>query len=117
MGTNVAPPRNPAATNAALKQSPAPKPKAVLGPAAKIEAVRDHVVSTLLPLVEEFLAGKGADKRSDMHRRLGETIMAELLKLDGIETEDPQIRSRRKEVVREIQGYLDSLDKSLRESK
>jgi hypothetical protein len=66
--------------------------------------------------VNDFINGKGTEKRVDMHRRLGETIMAELLKLDGVETEDPEIRARRKELVKDIQGYLDALDKSLRES-
>jgi hypothetical protein len=110
MGSGAAPPR----------PSPSPQPKPIrLGPAETIEAVREHVVTTLLPLVNDFISGQGgemADKREDTHRRLGETIMAELLKLDGVETEDPQVRARRKEVVREIQGTLDSLDRALRES-
>jgi hypothetical protein len=99
------------------RPSPSPQPK--LGPVETIEAVRDHVVTTLLPLVNDFIAGNAGesrDKREDMHRRLGETIMSQLLKLDGVESEDPQVRARRKEVVREIQGMLDALDKALRES-
>ncbi|KAA8905749.1 BAG domain-containing protein [Sphaerosporella brunnea] len=100
--------------------SPPSQPKAVqLSPAETIEAVREHVVSTLLPLVNEFISGSGyepADKREDMHRRLAETIMAELLKLDGVESDDSTVRTRRKEVVREIQKMLESLDRALRVS-
>ena len=115
VGTNAAPPLRPTPKAAATP----PPPKAALGPSEKIEAVRDHVATTLFPLVDKFIAGEGAEspeKRADMHRRLGETIMGELLKLDGVETEDPKIRARRKEVVREIQGALDALDKALRKS-
>jgi len=115
VGTNSAPPSRPVPQAAATP----PPPKAPVGPAEKIEAVRDHVVTTLFPLVDNFIGGDGAEspeKRADMHRRLGETIMGELLKLDGVETEDPNIRARRKEVVREIQGALDALDKALKES-
>ncbi|KAI5853485.1 BAG domain-containing protein [Tricharina praecox] len=117
VGTNSAPPSRPGPNTAAATLPPPPKVK--LGPSEKIEAVRDHVVATLFPLVDDFIAGDGAEspeKRADIHRRLGETIMGELLKLDGVETEDPKIRARRKEVVREIQGALDALDKALRES-
>jgi hypothetical protein len=86
-------------------------------PADRIEAVREHVVSNLLPLVNDFIYDSrpeiGQSERDDAHRRLGETIMAELLKLDGVETEDPAIRARRKQVVKEIQSMLDGLDQAL----
>ena len=120
IGTNAAPARAPNASPAPAtipsRAAATPKPAAALSPAAKIEAVRDRVVNTLLPLVNDFISGNVTDKRSDIHGRLGETIMAELLKLDGVESEDVQVRARRKEVVKEIQGYLDSLDKALAES-
>ncbi|KAA8914562.1 BAG domain-containing protein [Sphaerosporella brunnea] len=127
MGSNAPPPnkptRNSDAAAAASSSTPPPaatpspqpqKPKPPVGPAEKIETVRGHVISTLLPLVHDFIAGKGDEnKRDDMHRRLTETIMAEVLKLDGVETDDPAIRARRKEVVKEVQGLLDALDKAL----
>jgi hypothetical protein len=118
VGSNVPPPSAPKHKEGPgpLPREPARSPEPPRGPAEKIKAVRDHVTTKLLPLVNDFINGKGTEKRVDTHRRLGETIMAELLKLDGVETEDPEIRARRKELVKDIQGYLDALDKSLRES-
>lgn len=89
------------------------------GPAGTIEAVRSRVAVDLQPDVRAFVDGgssrSSANSRAEAHRRLSETIMGELLKLDGVETDDPHLRARRKEVVREIQAVLDSLDRSLRE--
>ncbi|KAF8251831.1 hypothetical protein K440DRAFT_637067 [Wilcoxina mikolae CBS 423.85] len=116
MGSNAQPFSAPKTSGSPKREEPPRTPEPPKGPAEKIEAVRDHVNTKLLPLVNDFINGKGTEKRVDMHRRLGETIMAELLKLDGVETEDPEIRARRKELVKDIQGYLDALDKSLRES-
>jgi hypothetical protein len=114
MGSNAAPPKAASAPPPPPQPQQKPKAKTPAGPAEKIEAVRDHVISTLLPLVNDFISGKGdVNKREDVHRRLSETIMAEVLKLDGVESEDPKIRARRKAVVKEIQGILDSLDKAL----
>ena len=89
------------------------------GPAGTIEAVRSRVAVDLQPDVRAFVDGgssrSSANSRAEAHRRLSETIMGELLKLDSVETDDQHLRARRKEVVREIQAVLDSLDRSLRE--
>jgi len=124
MGTNAAPPSAPKTkgSNASLRslKQPQPSPQASPQPEAKkpvtaaeiIEAVRAEVEMKLLPLIEEFLANppEDPDKRKDQHRRLSETVMGELLKLDSVESSEPDIRARRKEVVREIQGTLERLD-------
>lgn len=84
-----------------------------------LEGVRDEFRTTLKPKAVDFITRPPPTKEvaSDMHTRLGETIMGQcLLKLDGVETEDPEIRAMRKELVREVQGILDELDRVLRET-
>jgi hypothetical protein len=51
-------------------------------------------------------------KRIDEHRKLSESVMQHiLLKLDGVETDGvPEIRARRKELVRQVQEILKELD-------
>jgi hypothetical protein len=118
MGTNAQPPSRPAESPPVQQQQQQQRRDLPKSPAAKIEAVRDDVLM-LLPQVDEFIANSPpleAAKRADLHRRLGETIMGELLKLDSVETEDPVVRAKRKEVVKEIQGTLDALDRALRGS-
>ncbi|KAI5847785.1 hypothetical protein DFP73DRAFT_543147 [Morchella snyderi] len=90
--------------------------KPVLTPMQKIDAVWDGIVVTLLPLTEEFMDSPPADaaKRADMHRRLSETMMGELLKLDSVESSEPEVRARRKGVVKDIQKVLDGLDRVLK---
>lgn len=87
--------------------------KPVLTPMMKIDAVWDGIVANLLPLMEEFTNNPPADeaKRADMHRRLSETMMGELLKLDSVESSEPEVRARRKGVVKDIQKILDGLDR------
>lgn len=91
--------------------------KPVLTPMQKIDAVWDGIVANLLPLTEEFMNSPPADaaKRADMHRRLSETMMGELLKLDSVESSEPEVRARRKGVVKDIQKVLDGLDRVLKE--
>ncbi|KAG0634300.1 hypothetical protein HOY80DRAFT_1012538 [Tuber brumale] len=104
-----------------LPPSPTPSPqpevkKLPLTPFQQIEAVWEGIVADLHPLVNDFLQNPPADvdKRADTHRRLTETMMGELLKLDSVESGEPEVRARRKEVVRQIQGTFDSLDALLK---
>lgn len=88
------------------------------GPFAKLDELDHHYMSTLHPLLREYVADPPADpkKREDEHRKISETIMAQvLLKLDEIETNgDPDARTRRKELVRKVQDELKELDAKLR---
>lgn len=91
--------------------------KKVLTPMEKIDAVWDGIVANLMPLMDEFMNSppEDAGKRADMHRRLSETMMGELLKLDSVESGEPEVRARRKGVVKDIQKVLDGLDRVLKE--
>lgn len=102
---------------ATVPGTPEPEARKVLSPMEKIDAVWDGIGVTLMPLVEEFMNNPPADevKRADTHRRLSETMMGELLKLDSIESDDLDVRARRKGVVKDIQKVLDGLDRVLRE--
>lgn len=86
-------------------------------PMEMIEAVWDGIVANLMPLMNEFMNSPPADavKRADTHRRLSETMMGELLKLDSVESGEPDVRARRKGVVKDIQKVLDGLDRVLKE--
>lgn len=66
------------------------------------------------PLCAQFIASPPGDetKRDDEHRRISESVMQHiLLKLDGVDTDgDPDIRARRKLLVREVQDALKKID-------
>lgn len=101
------------------KPAAAPEPiKKVLTPNEQIDAIRTTNETIIYPLIDAFLANppKG-EKLEDEHRRLTESLMAELLKLDSVESPDPETRANRKALVKEMQARFDSLDKTFREAK
>lgn len=89
-------------------------PSTPLTPLAKLDAIASVFHTTLLPQCVSFTTQTPTDpaKKSFDHKRITETILGQvLLKLDAVEVEgDAEARGRRKEVVREVQGWLNRLD-------
>jgi hypothetical protein len=112
-------PPNPDATFAPVAAPIAPSPSSG-GAAApqtalqRLDAITSSFRAAILPACERFLASPPpeAERRAAEHRRLTETVLAQvLLKLDAVDTEgDEEARGRRKELVREAQGLLGRLD-------
>lgn len=95
---------------AAAAKSPPPPP---LSPRAKLAAIAAHLHDELAPACVEFTTNPPADeaKREFEHKRLGESVLAQvILKLDGVEVADEEMRAKRRELVREAQGWLGRLD-------
>ncbi|PSN68022.1 hypothetical protein BS50DRAFT_492701 [Corynespora cassiicola Philippines] len=98
---------------------PANTPRAAAAPQTpiqKLDAIASKFHTELVPLCVTFMNNPPAekDKRTFEHKKLTETIMGQiLLKLDGVESEgDPNVRTRRKEVVKEVQAMLRQLDEA-----
>ena len=83
-------------------------------PLAKLDALGSLFHTTFVPQCVQYQLSPPEDpaKRAFDHKRLTESILQQvLLKLDGVEVEgDPEARARRKELVKEVQGMLNSLD-------
>lgn len=91
-----------------------PLPTTPQTPQAKMAAIAAHFHAALLPLCEAYVAQPPAEKakRETEHRRITETTLQQvLLKLDGVETEGiEEARVMRRELVREVQGWLTRMD-------
>ncbi|KAI1377145.1 BAG domain-containing protein [Hypoxylon crocopeplum] len=100
-----------------IHPSRVPSPSVPSGSKEKLEAIRSHFDTQLLPLCQQFLDNPPRDKKKldDEHRKLSETVMQHvLLKLDEVETGgDPDIRARRKELVTSVQALLKEMDEHL----
>ncbi|KAI4238269.1 MAG: hypothetical protein LQ352_007888 [Teloschistes flavicans] len=109
------PPR-PAPTPAPPQQSQAPPAKPVkLGPRETLDALASRFHTEFVPQCISFLNNPPADQktRDFDYKKLSETILAQIiLKLDAVETEgDEGLRTKRKDLVKETQAMLNSLDR------
>ncbi|KAI0835823.1 BAG domain-containing protein [Hypoxylon sp. FL0890] len=109
--------RGPASPEPSIHPSRVPSPVVPSGPQEKLDAIRSHFDTQLLPLVRQFTENPPKEKKKleDEHRKLSETIMQHvLLKLDEVDTGgDPDIRAKRKELVTYVQDILKEIDEHL----
>lgn len=88
------------------------------GPIEKLDQIAANFNNTLLPLCREFAAHPPSDpkKRQEEHLKLSETILQQvLLKFDDIETGgDAAVRARRKDMVKQCQDILKTLDEAVK---
>lgn len=91
-----------------------PKPRPT--PAGMLDAAGQEL-EQLIVMCNDFKTNPPTDatKKQFEHKRLGEVILTRVvLKLDAVETDDPDLRVRRKELVRRAQAELKSLDDSMK---
>ncbi|TKA71663.1 hypothetical protein B0A55_05286 [Friedmanniomyces simplex] len=117
--SNLSPPQHAAPASSQHSRAPSPKPPGTpLTAMDKLNALRDKFRSDYLPQAQAFIEHPPADraKRDFDHKRLSETILAQiLLKLDAVETEgDGEARATRKEVVRQTQAVLTEMDELMK---
>ena len=114
-----APPRpTPSPTPQSQQQQPQPTPPKPLNKMTPLETL-DWLSSLFhtyfVPQCVSFTANPPSDSktRDFEYKKLSETILAQvILKLDAVETDgDEGLRSKRKELVRETQAMLTTLDK------
>ncbi|OAQ66259.1 BAG domain-containing protein [Pochonia chlamydosporia 170] len=84
------------------------------GPMKKINELANVFNTEWLPLCVKFISSPPSDlkKREDEHRKYSESILQHvLLKLDAVDSEGiPEVRNKRKELVKKVQETLKDLD-------
>lgn len=103
-------------TSASSLPAPAPNLKNFTSAHDQVHALSSYLHGELHPLCDEYTANTPTETklRDFEHKKLSETILAQvLLKADGIDPEgNPDTRNARKQLVRDAQGLLTSLDQA-----
>ena len=104
----------PSSSSAAAPSQPPKKPST---PAEALAMIADTFHATFLPQVHAFMQHPPKDQKSRdfEYKKLSESILTQvIMKLDGVETEGNEgLRAKRKELVRETQGWLNDLDRMM----
>lgn len=91
-----------------------PQPSKSQTPSEKLEGISRNFHTQFVPKCVQFMNNPPSDSKArDLeYKKLSETILAQIiLKCDAVETDgDEGLRARRKELVRETQAMLNSLD-------
>ncbi|KAL8635896.1 MAG: hypothetical protein Q9228_006656 [Teloschistes exilis] len=98
------------------QQPQVPPVKSVkLGPRETLDALASRFHTEFVPQCVSFINNPPADQKTKDfdYKKLSETILAQIiLKLDAVETEgDEGLRMKRRELVKETQAMLNSLDR------
>ncbi|CAF9916314.1 hypothetical protein IMSHALPRED_003036 [Imshaugia aleurites] len=124
----LVPPNNGVPSSAPRNASPGPRrapspvppqqpPKKPSSPAEALAIIADTFHATFLPQVHSFMQHPPRDDKSRdfEYKKLSEAILTQvIMKLDGVETEGNEgLRAKRKELVRETQGWLNDLDRMM----
>lgn len=105
-----------AATSTPATPPPPPKP---LTPREQIESVIEDVDTNIKPHIDKFVSSppESAEERTDIHRRLGETILQKMLKLDDVETDgNDELRTMRKQAINTMHNYHEALDQAYKKA-
>lgn len=110
---SVTPPSGASASNSRVP-SPAP-PKSAMD---KLQDISTRFRTEILPACVQYTASPPADpkKKAFEHGKLTEAILTEIMKLDGVTTDDPEAREKRKALVKEFQRVMAGLDDSVAQS-
>lgn len=110
-GSSATSPRD---SNSNFEAPNSPSSVASSGPMKVLDELSAEFKNTWLPLCLKYTDSPPEEKkrRDDEHRKLSESVMQHIiLKLDGVETDGvPEIRARRKDLVKKVQDVLKELD-------
>lgn len=112
-GSNID--RNPPSrTHSPIPPPPAPREqKKPTTPAETVDAIRSQFQTDFLPKVHALLEHPPSEAKVRIYecKKLGEVILTQVLfKLDGVETDDAAVKTKRKDCVKEANFWIGELD-------